>query len=360
MRVMFLTTNLAFGGAERVILNLVDCLAARGVECAVAGLFDRGATHGHMRDEMQKRGVPVFCAEMNHAWQPWRLWGVRRFIVQWKPDVLHCHLFHAHMASVALCVRVPAVWNYHTVRRWWWRDLLDRALKRSASAHVFASEAIRAARHAGAGARADERVIHNGIDLAPFLDIAPRAGSLFGALGRMEPQWKGFDLLITAFARLADEYPDARLRIAGDGPIRAELEALARSEGVGDRVEFPGFVRDVPGFLAGVNVFVNPSRWEAFGITLVEGMAAGLPCIASRVGGLPEIGGDLVRWVEPDDVDTLCAAMQDALRSPHSQDDVARQRAHVIARFGRDAMAEKYQEVYRAICAERNARNKTL
>ncbi len=355
MRVMLLTTDLAFGGAERVIVNLVDCLGAHGVQCAVAGLVDRGATRGSMRDAMQQRGVSIFCAGMNRVWQPWRLWGLRRFIAQWQPDVLHCHLFHAHMASVllrVLAVHSPTVWRYHTVQRWWWRDALDQLLKRNASAHVFASEAVRAARHAGAGPRACEHVIHNGIDLTPFLALTPCAGSVFGAVGRMEPQVKGFDLLIRAFARLAAQDSDARLRIAGDGPERAELEALAYDEGVADRIEFAGFVRDVPGFLAGVNVFVNPSRWEAFGNTLVEGMAAGLPCIASRVGGLPEVGGDHVRWVAPDDVDGLCTAMQDALRTPHSPDRIDLQRAHVIGHFGRDAMTEKYLEVYRAICAD--------
>jgi len=353
---MLLTTDLALGGAERGVVNLVDCLTARGVQCAVAGLFDRGAMRGWLRDEMAQRGVAIFCADINHVWQIERLRRLKRFVRQWQPDVLHARLFHAHTASAllrAMGVRVPIVWSYHTVQRWWWRDLLDRMLKHSAPAHIFASQAVQAARHAGAGARAHEYVIHNGIDLAPFLALTPFKGKTFGAVGRMQPQVKGFDLLIRAFGRLAAQDSGARLRIAGDGPARGKLEALARSEGVADRVEFAGFVRDVPGFLAGVNVFVNPSRWEAFGNTLVEGMAAGLPCIVTRVGGLPEVGGEHVHWVPPNDVDALCAAMQDALLAPHSAENVACRRAHVVARFGRDAMAERYREVYRAVCSGR-------
>jgi glycosyltransferase involved in cell wall biosynthesis len=127
------------------------------------------------------------------------------------------------------------------------------------------------------------------------------------------------------------------------------LKTLARELGVADRVELAGFVRDVPGFLAGVNVFVNPSRWEAFGNTLVEGMAAGLPCIASRVDGLVEVGGDLVQFVPPEDVDALATAMSTALeRGALSPSELKRQRAYV-QRFSREAMAQAYLDVYREV-----------
>ena len=84
-----------------------------------------------------------------------------------------------------------------------------------------------------------------------------------------------------------------------------------------------------------------------------QAMAAGLPCIASRVGGLPEIGGDFVRWVRPEDVDDLYRAMREMLRARPSAERLALQREHVAARFSRERMAEEYLKLYRSLCGVR-------
>jgi glycosyltransferase involved in cell wall biosynthesis len=352
------TTDLALGGAERVVINLVDCLRDMGHECAVAGLKEP-ASGGHARRELQARDVPVFCADMEGPWSVWRLRELRRFVHGWQPDVLHCHMFHGHAAGLLLRlsrIRTPQVWSYHTLAKQLsrWRHRFYPLARCAGDAHVYVSAAVRDSRREASGAARRERVIHNGIDLAPLLDLRPTSGRVFGMLGRLVPEIKGTDVAIRAFAQL--DVPDARLRIAGRGPGRAELEALAADVAVADRVEFVGFVRRVPQFLESVNVFVNPSRWEAFGLTLVEGMAAGLPCIASRVDGLAEVGGELVQWVPPGDVDALVEAMAAALdRGPLPPDQRRRQREYVQVHFSREAMAHAYLETYRDVLQHGNA-----
>jgi glycosyltransferase involved in cell wall biosynthesis len=241
------------------------------------------------------------------------------------------------------------VWTHHSVdrRRLPHRTAFYRLFSRLARCHAFASEAVRSFQHSRAGTAPWEEVIHNGIELAPYLAVEPQAGPAFGALGRLVPE-KGFDVLIRAFGRLAREDRHVRLTIGGAGPARPALEQLMRAEGLSGRLQFAGFVHNVPAFLAGVNVFVLPSRWEAFGIALLEAMAAGLPCIASRVGGMPEVGGDLVRWVEPDDVDGLYRAMRELCGVPQPPLRIARQR-EAAARFSQDSMAESYLRVYRSM-----------
>lgn len=354
MRVLMLTTDLELGGVERTIINRVHCLRREGVECAVAGLFAGGGGRGRAAALLEEEGVEVFCAGMRKVADMWRLAGLWRRHMTWQPDVLHCHLFHGHVAGALLRlagVRAPMVWSYHSVvepagaaRRVFYRLLSDVA-----DAHVYVSEAVRRYQRALARPAARGEIIHNGSDLAPFLRLTPRPGPIFGAMGRLTLGHKGFDVLIRAFGRLARQRADARLRIAGDGPERAALQELIEAEGLAERAELVGFVGDVAAFLAGVNVFVNPSRWEAFGNTLVEGMAAGLPCIASRVGGLPEIGGDLVRWVRPGDVQDLYGALRETAHVRPSPQQVARQRRRMVERFSREKMSRSYLRVYRRL-----------
>jgi glycosyltransferase involved in cell wall biosynthesis len=354
MRVLMLTTDLRMGGVERTIINRAECLRAIDAKCAIAGLFEGPGGPGRAREVLEAEGFPVFCAGVDRLTRLGGFRRLRRFAIDWQPEVVHAHLFHGHLAAAVLRlsgVRAPAVWSYHAIAPMAWpvRRAFYRFFRHAAAAHVYVSDAVMRYQHAAGGTGRREQVIHNGTDLRPFLALAPRPGPVIGAVGRLVPRHKGFDVLIKAFARLAGEDDDARLRIAGDGPERRPLEELVRAEGVADRVEFAGFVSDVPGFLATVNVFANPSRWEAFGNTLVEGMAAGLPCVASRIHGLPEIGGEFVRWVEPEDVDGLHRALRDIMSSPPTPDLLARQREHVKTGFSRERMARDYLDVYRSV-----------
>jgi len=346
LRVLQLTTDLRLAGAERVVIALARGLRARGVECAVAGLFEGGEERGRARAVLEEEGFPVYCAGMERKRRLHRLAGLRRFAAGWRPDLTHCHMFHGNAAGALLRLSgVPAalVWTHHTIERrpLPWRRAFCRLFGRLADCRVSVSDAV--LRHQR-GARRQE-VVHDGLELAPFLAVQSRPGSVFGAVGRLIPG-KGFDVLVRAFAGLARQ--DARLRIAGEGPERVALTALAQREGVADRVELAGFVEDVPAFLSGVNVFVNPTRGEGFGLALLEAMAAGLPCIASRVDSLPEVGGDCVTWVPAGDAGALGAAMAAALRTPRPAQKIAAQRARA-ARFSAEAMVERYLVLYRSL-----------
>jgi glycosyltransferase involved in cell wall biosynthesis len=121
----------------------------------------------------------------------------------------------------------------------------------------------------------------------PVLDTLPQPwpaspdhGAAFLTAGRL-CQEKGFDVLISAFARLLPEFPEARLTICGEGPERASLEALCRALGVADHVEMPGFVQDPINRLGAGRIFVLSSRREGFPNVLIEALAAGMPIVAA-------------------------------------------------------------------------------
>jgi glycosyltransferase involved in cell wall biosynthesis len=352
MRVMQLVSDLDFAGAQKVVVDLVQCLVRRDVECAVTALAEGHEGVPKVRAPLAEMGVDVFCAgagPLNLAWPAVRL---RRHLGRWRPEILHCHLLHGHAAGALARltgVQCRLLWTFHTVHR---RPMpVRRAFYRLTAGwpdyKVFVSQAARRYHHASCSRRGAEAVIYNGVDLWPFFGVSAAAGSTFGAVGRLVPE-KGYDVLLRAFARLAREEPAARLRMAGVGPMVAELRRIVRAEHLEERVTLVGFASDMPAFLSTINVFVHPPREEGFGLTLLEALAAGLPCIASRVDALPEIGGELVRWVEPNDADGLYEAMREASRTGWSPSRVDRER-HLAERFSRDAMAARYLEVYRSL-----------
>jgi glycosyltransferase involved in cell wall biosynthesis len=134
------------------------------------------------------------------------------------------------------------------------------------------------------------------------------------AAGRLAPQ-KGFGVLLDAAARWRDLEPAPRLVIAGDGPLAGDLKARAASLGV--PAEFPGRRDDVPAMLASAAVFVLPSLWEGQPLVLQEALRAGVPVVATRVGGIPDLtGDDAAVLVPPGDAARLAEAVRAVLREP--------------------------------------------
>ena len=138
--------------------------------------------------------------------------------------------------------------------------------------------------------------IYNGIDVAEF---TPRQAGrqdfgipvdvpVIGTMSRLE-QHKGIDDLLQAAALLAEKWPGLQLLISGTGPARAELLALTKELGLQARVHFLGRYPDAPALLRRLDIFVLPSRWEAFGLVAAEAMAVGCPVVGTAVGGLPEL-----------------------------------------------------------------------
>jgi rhamnosyl/mannosyltransferase len=209
--------------------------------------------------------------------------------------------------------------------------------------------------------RSKVRVVPYGIDLERFSASPERTaeaaelrarfggGPLLIGVGRLI-YYKGYDIAIRALPRL----PSAKLLIIGEGPLRAELEALARELGVADRVHLLGDIRNeriTPYYLASdVYVFPSIARSEAFGIVQIEAMACGIPIVnTSLPSGVPFVSrdGESGFTVPPKDVEAFASAVQKLLAEPELRrrfGEAGRTRAH--AEFSKDVLARRLLEIY--------------
>jgi glycosyltransferase involved in cell wall biosynthesis len=162
---------------------------------------------------------------------------------------------------------------------------------------------------------------------------------------------KALDLLIRAMKSVAARNPEVKLILVGEGPLRGDLEALAEKLGLADCIEFHGRKNhmEVIQFLRGCEAFVLPSRFETFGIAIVEAMACGRPVVAAKAGGMPEIvrNGVTGILVNMEDPSSLADALNTLLSDPNlgrHLGESARVDAH--ARFPAASMGAAYERVF--------------
>jgi glycosyltransferase involved in cell wall biosynthesis len=193
------------------------------------------------------------------------------------------------------------------------------------------------------------RVISNGVDAERFqLRTSARPVTTILTVANLRRE-KAHECLLEAAARLAPRHAGLRFKIAGDGPRARELRALARALGIEAQVEFLGHREDIAELLTAADVFVLPSRSEAFPNGAMEAMAAGVPVVACRVGGLLDLieSGRTGVLVPPDDPPALAAAIETLVASPSLAFSIGRAAQNEIGgRYSFDRMVRGFEHVY--------------
>jgi sugar transferase (PEP-CTERM/EpsH1 system associated) len=355
------------GGLERVVLDLVRDGRTRGQRVSVL-CIERPGTLAPAAAEL---GARVVCAGKPRGFRPDHIAELATLLRRVRPDVLHTHqigaLFYAGPA--ARRAGIPVVVHTEHGKQYasnWRRRLVGRLAGRYARRYFCVSaDVAREVRDYRIVAPGKVAVVPNGIDVDRFaraepadpgdgLGIQPGA-RVIGTVGRLT-EIKRQDLLIRAFARVAARHPAARLLLVGDGPLRNALETLTTTLGVGDRVTFAGY-RDRPErFLRLMDVFALTSRSEGMPLAILEAWASGLPVVASRVGGVPEVVADGRTGLlfPPGDEAALATHLERLLTDPvaaRALGDAGR--AEVREKFDVRTMCDTYQRYYRALLRAR-------
>ncbi len=359
MRILQLITRAELGGAQT---HLVDLLAALRPFCEV--VVGTGEP-GFLTRELDSLNIP--WEVIPHLVQPMQpledvraLAGIASLIQRIKPDVVHAHTSKAGtLGRLAACLaRVPAVFTAHT----WcfsegtslkWKLVgvpLEKIAAKCSSAIINVSDANRTLALSRRVAPREKLItIHNGIP-----DVLGRANPGRGdvpvvvMLARFAEQ-KNQALLVRAVAGM--EAP-VRVVFVGDGPTRPAVEQLARTLKVADRIVFAGERLDVADILNDAHIFALSTNWEGFPVSILEAMRAGLPVIASDVGGVREsvVQGDTGFIVPPGDEAELRHRLVQLVESPALRCVMgASGRRRYEQNFTVRMMADKVLRVYEAI-----------
>ena len=178
---------------------------------------------------------------------------------------------------------------------------------------------------------------------------------VIGTVGRLSEEKRHVDLL-KAFAIVLRKFPKATLLIVGDGYLRSYLEDLSVKLNISDSVNFVGFQENVFRFLTNIDVFVLPSRTEGAGISILEAMAVGLPIVATKVGGIPEVVTDNITGllVNPYDISNLAKAISKLLSKPEliiSMGENGREK--VFREFDPKRFVDQHEHIYKSLISEK-------
>lgn len=419
LRILHLTAPAPVGGLEAVVASLAAGQAARGHDVTVVSVLEPGASDARAFAELPGRGVRTRQVRVAARAYLRERRAVARLIAELKPDVVHTHGYRPDLVDgpVARRAGVGTVSTTHGFVGGGWRNRLNERLQMRALARTGVVVAVSAAQRAYLRARGVPHkkivVIPNA-----WAGAAPQVGSAYagpngatrsaadasaadasaavaavasatavaptsapagpsacrgeadplarararerlghrdgvfhvGFIGRISHE-KGADVLVEALART--DGVDASF--VGDGPERARLEARVRELGLEERVRFHGMVPDAVGLMPGLDALVLSSRTEGTPMVLFEAIDAGVPVIATRVGGVPDVVTDADAWLvdpeRPAQLADALVALRDAGAEVATRSESARRR--IAEKYAYEPWLARYDTIYRELRGRR-------
>jgi glycosyltransferase involved in cell wall biosynthesis len=361
-KVLHIISSGGMYGAEAVILNLSRTLN-EGAHKSMLGVFSNlSQPNLQLYEIATKEGIEAHTISCQGQIDRTVPAAIRTLAQQTGATVIHAHGYKADI-YVYLAMRgspTPIVSTCHT---WYDNDLavrlygaLDRFVLKSYAAVVAVSEEVKQ-RLLTAGVRKDRvHLIRNGIDLRPFIGPErPRqhqpgttCALKVGLVGRLS-QEKGVDLFLRAAANVLRELPLTQFVVVGDGPDRAALDALIHELGVEKNAFLLGRNEDMPAFYASLDLLVSSSRQEGLPMALLEGMASGLPLVATAVGAVPNVvhNNQTGILIPAEDPKALTAAIVKLLIEPATRKAYgAAARDLIKSEYSAERMTAEYLQLY--------------
>ena len=354
MHVAFALSALQAGGAERVVADLTRAVVERGWRATILS-FDRpGDPIYHSYDprvQLRRLALPPAGGGLRAAMQTVkRVTAARKILRSHEFDVVISFLtkINTVMLLAAMGTGVPIIVSERNnpdrqAANPLWKMTLNRLYPRAAG---IVMQTERSLERLPARIRRRATVIANPSRTPPFAPDGALEPTLT-AVGRLTEQ-KGFDLLIRAFAGIADRYPEWRLLVWGEGPDRAALEQQIRDLNLADRVQLPGNSAIPGSWIESATVFVLPSRYEGWPNALAEAMGAGLPVVAFDCDFGPSemiAHGESGLLVAAENIGALAAAISAMIEQPELRQKLGREAIRAMDRFSGETITTRWLQL---------------
>ncbi len=363
MKVLHIISSGGMYGAEAVILSLSNAMNQGPHRSIIAPFANQPHPNTQLYERATQEGIEAHTIPCRGQIDRSVPQAIRELALQTNADIIHAHGYKAdiYVYLAMRDTRTPIVSTCHT---WYDNDLavrlygaLDRFVLRSYTRVAAVSPEVEQ-RLLDAHLRRDQvLIIRNGIDLRPFAaaHTAPQSGPSLpspalkvGLVGRLAPE-KGVDLFLRAAAMILSQAPLTQFLVVGDGPDRQKLQSLIDELRIKNNASLLGRRDNMPAFYASLDLMVSSSRQEGLPMALLEGMASGLPLIATNVGAVSSLveNGRTGILVPPNDVPTLSEAIAKLLREPATRNSYgAAARERIEKEFSAERMAQDYLHFY--------------
>ncbi|WP_298973392.1 glycosyltransferase [uncultured Psychrobacter sp.] len=360
MKILYVITGLAQGGAERVVCDLADKMYEKGYEVKIVYLTGEVITQP-IHKEIELLSVALINAVM----LPKAYFTLSKLIKDFKPDIIHAHMVHANILTRLVRLITPMnklICTAHSNNEGGTLRMIAYRITHSlASISTNVSQnAVVAFENKRAAPKGGMEVVYNGIDLNRFYFDSESRVKIIDEL-KIENNCK----VILTVGRFSDEkdYPNLlksifllkqkvaypfKLLIAGDGELRHEIENLINDLNLNKEVVLLGRRNDIPKLMSAADLFVLPSKYEGFGLVVAEAMACKCLVIATNSGGVAEVVGDAGYLVDPGNSNSLAKAMETALSISDIDAKELKCRAYqrVLENYSLKAAVNKWLHLY--------------
>ncbi|MBD2678366.1 MULTISPECIES: glycosyltransferase family 4 protein [Nostoc] len=358
MKITLIIHSLTYGGAERIMSIMANYWSAKGWQITLLTFDDNKIPDFPLDSRVTY--IPLGIAEksLNAIIGIWnnlkRIRILRNAIINSDPDIVISFMSRINITTLLATrwLNIPVIvsersnpeksylgWNWQKLRKWTY-SFADKIVFQTQRARDYFPVKL----------QNNSCIIPNMVVLPAIkkqsVEKVVIERSLI-AMGRFVPE-KGFDLLLQAFAKLKDNYPEWTLTILGDGKLRPELECLRNELGLSDRVYFPGMVNDTYAFLQQADIFIMSSRFEGFPNAICEAMTCGLPVISTDCPSGPrEIIRDGIDGilVPNEDISALAAAIERLISNEQERNYLAAHAPEITERFSVKKIMEMWEDV---------------
>jgi glycosyltransferase involved in cell wall biosynthesis len=366
MKVLHLIDSGGFYGAENVVLNLMCCQKENNFKTTLGSIGTRSDGKKTIELKAAEIGLPVEIFRMANGPNVSGAIRIYKYAHKNNVDIVHCHGYKANIFSGMLPFKYRKIPHISTLHGWtstkiftkmWFYEWIDAVMLKRADRVVAVSQAMRDNLRFKY-LNISPALIHNGIISKEVDNICGLDYRLFDNLdkiklklvsvGRLSKE-KGFDTLLMAVRNIKIKWNEnVRVFIIGEGPEKDNLIRLSRKCGISDNVIFTGYIDNASKILKNFDIFVMSSLTEGMPITLLEAMRAGMPIVASAVGGIPEAleGGKCGILVPPGNELDLAKRIVELYENSSLKEELS---IKSKIRFKEEFTVEKMEEMYRSV-----------